>query len=256
MVPELGPVRLQLVEAQRLGFLGPAPVDDQLAHSSAFVAIIQRLVAVLGRGVEPIPEPPCSSMTAVARADWGDHELFRIADLGSGGGLPGLVIASLLPAAWVYLIEGSTRRAHWLARVATELELRNVEVVGARAELAGRSGDLRGTMHVVTSRSFGPTAVVAECAAPLLVPGGVLVVSEPPESGHLRWPSRQEVAIPSERRTHLEDRWPSTALGSLGLSGAKPVQEAGRSFAVLTLCAPCPERFPRRTGVPEKRPLF
>lgn len=256
MVPALGPVRLKLVEAQSLGFLGPAPVDDQLEHSSAFVTVIRRLVAPIGASTERLSESRRSPVTAIARPDGGDHELLRIADLGSGGGLPGLVVASLMPGARVYLIEGSMRRADWLAKVTAELELRNVEVVGARAELAGRSAELRGTMQVVTSRSFGPTAVVAECAAPLLLPGGVLVVSEPPESEHLRWSSRQDVAIPSERRTHLDGRWPPPALGLLGLSGAEPVQEGGRSFAVLTLRAPCPERFPRRTGMPEKRPLF
>jgi 16S rRNA (guanine527-N7)-methyltransferase len=257
IVPDLGPVRLKLAEAQRLGFLGPGSVDDQLEHSSAFVAVILRLALSPGMPAERSSELWRRAATAVgADLDRGGRESLRVADLGSGGGLPGLVLASLLPAARVYLIEGSTRRAHWLARATAELELRNVEVVGARAELVGRSEELRGTMHVVTSRSFGPTAVVAECAAPLLSPGGVLVVSEPPRSEPLSSLRRKRALTPSEPRMHLEDRWPSMELRSLGLSGAEPLEEAGRSFTVLTLRAACPERFPRRTGVPEKRPLF
>lgn len=256
-MPELGAVRLMLAEAQRLGFIGPGPINDQVEHSSAFAAVIRRLSLSPGGDMEQSRESRRGSAATVADLPGtGDLEFLRIADLGSGGGLPGLILAVLLPAAQVYLIEGSTRRAHWLMRVTTELELRNVEVVGARAELVGRSAGLRGTMHVVTSRSFGPTAVVAECAAPLLSPGGLLVVSEPPPGEDLRLPAPKVASTPVEPKTSLEARWPSTALGLLGLSGAQLMEDAGRGFAVLTLYAPCPDRFPRRTGVPEKRPLF
>lgn len=88
----------------------------------------------------------------------------------------------------------------------------------------------------MVARLFGPSAVTAECAAPLLETGGVLIVSEPP--------------------TEAVGRWSSSGLAELGLAWVTVVAgEAGR-FAVLRQVEPCPERFPRRTGIPAKRPLF
>jgi len=92
---------------------------------------------------------------------------------------------------------------------------------------------------VVTARSFGPPAVVAECAAPLLRTGGWLVVSEPPDQ------SDEEAAR----------RWPAEPLAQLGLRPGERLQ-AAFDYRVLSQAEPCPERFPRRNGVPARRPLF
>jgi len=113
-----------------------------------------------------------------------------------------------------------------------------VRVVEGRAEALGR-GDLRGAADAVAARSFGPPATTAECAAPLLRPGGRLVVSEPPGA---------------------VDRWPAEPLRELGLVPLAPpaplVPSGQASVRVLRQDAPCPARFPRRDGVPAKRPLF
>jgi 16S rRNA (guanine527-N7)-methyltransferase len=90
----------------------------------------------------------------------------------------------------------------------------------------------------VTARSFGRPAVVAECAAPLLKPGGWLVVSEPPAADRPETP-----------------RWPAVALGQFGLVPEEQARE-GFEYQVLRQHEACPDRFPRRTGVPAKRPLF
>jgi 16S rRNA (guanine527-N7)-methyltransferase len=103
-------------------------------------------------------------------------------------------------------------------------------VVQGRAEEHGRDPGLRGSFDLVTARSFGPPASTAECAAPFLAVGGRLLVSEPP-MGPPRWPV--EVA-------------------QLGLR----VGERVGGIQVLEQVALCPDRFPRRTGVPLKRPLF
>jgi 16S rRNA (guanine527-N7)-methyltransferase len=90
----------------------------------------------------------------------------------------------------------------------------------------------------VTARSFGRPAVTAECAAPLLKTGGWLLVSEPP----------------SDERTEAP-RWPPEPLLQLGLV---PEEQAREEFEyqVLRQREACPDRFPRRIGVPAKRPLF
>jgi 16S rRNA (guanine527-N7)-methyltransferase len=113
-----------------------------------------------------------------------------------------------------------------------------VHVVRARAEEAGRQPDLRATFDLVVSRGFGPPAVTAECGAPFLRVGARLVVSEPP----------------AESDKH-EFRWPPAGLAELGLA---PSEEWRKPFhyQAFVLERPCPDRYPRRVGVPAKRPLF
>ena len=157
-------------------------------------------------------------------------------DLGSGGGLPALPCALAAPAwSWV-LVESQLRRADHLVSACRRLGLtERVEVLHARAEDVGRDPGRRGTADVVTARSFGPPAVVAECAAPLLRVGGRLLVSEPPDA---------------------QERWPGDGLALLGLSPAEGRGIDGRSFVAARQAAQCPAAYPRRPGAPEKSPLF
>jgi len=158
------------------------------------------------------------------------------ADLGSGGGVPALVLLELWPDASALLIEAGRRRAEFLRDSLERLGWApRSEVVEARAEEVGRDATYRQRFGLVTARSFGSPAVTAECAAPLVSLGGTLVVSEPPSA---------------------PDRWPAAPLSQLGLGPGSSVEVDGYHFRVLPQSDPCPERFPRRTGVPSKRPLF
>ncbi len=137
------------------------------------------------------------------------------------------------------------RRAAFLRRAVDRLGLGSrVTVLHERAEVSGRQAGLRGCFEGALARSFGRPAVVAECAAPLLTVGGWLVVSEPPPTD------------PGDRRDDgLEARWPAEPLHRLGLQPAAMVHE-GFDYRTLRQTEPCPERFPRRNGIPAKRPLF
>jgi len=128
------------------------------------------------------------------------------------------------------------RRTEFLRRVCTDLGLDDrVRVICERAEVAGRDPELRGQFDVVTARSFGPPAVTAECGVAFLRPAGHLVVSEPPED--------------------TEERWPTSGLASLGLALQQPPTPQ-RRFVVLERTGSLEDRFPRRVGVPAKRPLW
>lgn len=192
-----------LVEAQQLGFLGPGSLEAQVDRSLAFTAAT--------------PRPR------------------RALDLGSGGGLPGLVLALAWPETVWTLLDGSVRRCEFLVAMVERLSLTaRVAVLAERAELSGRGG-LRASQDLVVARGFGPAAVTAECAAPLLRVGGHLVVAEPPGGA--------------------PERWPAAELATLGL---EPVEQLVEPVAlqVLHQASPCPERFPRRVGIPNKRPLY
>lgn len=133
-----------LHEARDLGFLGPGPVEAHLEHAQGFVA------AAVSAGV-PVDEDVV------------------VVDLGSGGGVPGLVLAAAWPHARIVLLDGSVRRAQFLRRAVKACDLEGrLSVWEMRAEDAGRDPRRRGGADLVVARLFGPPAVTAECAAPLL----------------------------------------------------------------------------------------
>lgn len=201
-----------LEEARRLGFLGPGPVEPHVAHAGGFAAALEE----------------------EAGAGWFPR---WAVDLGSGAGLPGLPLALAYPRAQWVLVEVSVRRAAFLRAAVAELTLgERVTVVEERAEVVGRAPACRGRFDLVVARSFGPPAVFAECAAPLLRPGGWAVVSEPPGGAPARWPAH--------------------GLAQLDMAPGPAVSAGGAAYQVLRQVAACPERWPRRTGVPGKRPLF
>lgn len=217
-----------LRRAQDLGLVGPGSISDQIAHSRAFTEALAR--GWTARSVR-------TGATIAAPPDLLPHPL-RLADLGSGGGLPSLVIARRWEDVRLTLIEAQHRRARFLEEAVVELGLEErVHVLVERAEVVGRDPGHRAAYQAVTARSFGPPAVVAECAAPLLEQGGVLVVSEPPTPGG------------------AGDRWPAIGLAELGMGSAR-FDEVERRFVVISQEQSCPDRYPRRVGIPAKRPLF
>jgi 16S rRNA (guanine527-N7)-methyltransferase len=125
-------------------------------------------------------------------------------------------------------------------------------VVQARAEEAGRDPGFRACFDIVVARSFGRPGVVAECAAPLLARGGWLVVSEPPPSDHAPGPT----AAPEGKDPRaIPERWPDSGLALLGLETVENIRTEFE-YRVLRQRTLCPDRYPRRNGVPAKKPLF
>ncbi|NTW41538.1 MAG: 16S rRNA (guanine(527)-N(7))-methyltransferase RsmG [Cellulomonadaceae bacterium] len=94
-----------------------------------------------------------------------------VIDVGSGGGLPGVVLAVMRPELTFVLLESMERRVTWLSHVVEELGLRNVEVDRGRAEESSRSG----SADVVTARAVAPMDRLAGWTLPLLRHGGVLL---------------------------------------------------------------------------------
>jgi 16S rRNA (guanine527-N7)-methyltransferase len=216
--PDQAVLHAILVEAREAGFLGPGDIAPHLLHAEAFLA--------------------------VARAQTPDDGTARLLDLGSGAGLPGLVVATRWADAELVLLDANRRRADFLLRAVARCGLEGrVTVVQGRAEVWGRDPLYRGTFAGVMARSFGPPAVVAECGSPFLRPGGWMIVSEPPEAPNV------------DSQPKPEQRWPPEGLAQLGLEPDEVVRGAF-GFQVLRQREACPERFARRDGVPAKKPLF
>lgn len=206
-----------LEEARALGFLGPGAVGRHLAHAAAFVAAVGKL----------FPGPGL--------------------DLGSGGGVPGLVLATtFVEAPWV-LLEGNRRRASFLQAAVAELGFApRVTVRHERAEAAGRDPLLRARFPVVTARSFGPPALTAECGCVFLAPGGRLMVSEPPPPE----------PPPPEPPPSEPPRWPVEGLATLGLADRGVVSAGSGSVRVLELVGPVPTDAPRAGRELRRRPRW
>jgi 16S rRNA (guanine527-N7)-methyltransferase len=144
-----------------------------------------------------------------------------IVDVGSGGGSPGIPIASTLPAREVTLLEAERRKCDFLERWAPL----NATVVWGRAE--EQETDAFG---VALAKALGQPPVAAEWTLPLVRPGGAAVLWLGPSA------DLAAVAVVSER-----------------LGGAPP--EVHDGLVVLRKVAPTPPGFPRRVGVAKKRPL-
>lgn len=163
----------------------------------------------------------------------------RVADLGSGAGFPGLVLAAALPDAEVVLVEANGRKCTFLARAAEAMGVANVRVVSERAESWPEG---LGTRDVVTARAVAPLAVLVEYAAPLLDLGGTLVA----------WKGRRDAR---------EDADGDAAAAATGLERVevRPVRPwAGAEHLHLHIfakVASTPNRYPRRPGMASKRPL-
>jgi 16S rRNA (guanine527-N7)-methyltransferase len=197
-----------LEESRARGFLGPSAIEPQIQHANGFALCWE----------EAFASPPASFL-----------------DLGSGGGLPGLVLAERWGCQAV-LVDSMVKRMSFLREVLTWSGApRDVEVVTGRAEAVARESDYESSFDLVAARSFGPPAVTAECGARFLSMGGALVVSEPPQDD--------------------QGRWNAEILRTMGLEDKGRVRH-GAAFRVLIKVSLTPRELPRDVGMPAKRPLF
>ncbi|HET6570692.1 MAG TPA: 16S rRNA (guanine(527)-N(7))-methyltransferase RsmG [Solirubrobacterales bacterium] len=164
----------------------------------------------------------------------------RIADIGSGAGFPGLVLAVALPAAQVDPIESVGRKCDFIQRAIEAAEISNATVRNARSEELA-AGELRESYEAVTARAVGRLSTLAELASPLLRDGGVLVAwkgkRDPDEEQQLARASEQ-LAMHPEQILDVGDR-----------AGSKH-----RHLHVIRKLGPTPAGLPRRPGMAKKRP--
>ncbi len=147
---------------QARGAIGVASLEQAVAHAEQFVTALPPFVR-------------------------------SVADLGSGGGLPGLVIAVRCPELLVTLVERRRSRADLLSRMVRALSLSDRVTVLAD-DVRRLAEESPNSFDAVTARSFAAPAITARWAGALLRDGGVLVVSEPPDDPIDRWPAHALLA--------------------------------------------------------------
>ncbi len=158
-----------------------------------------------------------------------------LVDVGSGGGLPAIPVAILTGVA-VTMVESTTKKAAFLEAVLAQLGLVG-SVVPERAEIAARHDDLREKFACATARAVSGASTVLELTLPFVRVGGTVVL--------------QRGRLDQRERNAVTDAAPM-----LGGELAEEISLDGdKRILLLRKVAPTPQRFPRRTGVPEKRPL-
>lgn len=198
-----------LEESRARGFLGPVEISIQIEHALGFARVWNEFATT----------PPAEFL-----------------DLGSGGGLPGLVLFEEWGCPTTFLDSMVKRTVfleevlHWEGAPSTG------RVVNGRAEELSRSAEFEERFPLVTARSFGPPSVTAECAVRFLQRDGLLIVSEPPDDDD-------------------SARWDSGGLAKLGMRSEGRVRR-GAAFQVLRKIKATPRMYPRDTGVPGKNHLF
>ena len=218
--------------------LPPGFADAAEAYARLLLEANARLN--LTRVVEPDAVARLHLLDAVAALPLLPGSTERALDIGSGGGVPGIVLALARPEVRWTLVDSVRKKADTLRSFVAALGLDNVEVLGERAEMLGR-GPSRASFDVVTARACAALPVLAEYALPLLRVGGTLISWKGPISAEELTAGATASAIlgggaPEERPTGIP------ALGD-------------HRFVLIDKLRPTDPRWPRRPGEPARRPI-
>ena len=170
------------------------------------------------------------------------RESCSLLDVGSGAGFPGLPLKIAFPGMRASLVDSTSKKTAFLSHIVGALDLEDVEVLTGRAETLARREGLRESFDLVVARAVAGLPALAELTLPFCRLGGLVVA----QKGRA---ADEEVA---QARTAID------AMGG-ALREVVPVRVPGlretRTLVVLEKAGPTPERYPRRPGIPAKRPL-
>jgi 16S rRNA (guanine527-N7)-methyltransferase len=166
----------------------------------------------------------------------------RLVDVGTGAGFPGVPLVIVRPEIEALLLEATARKADWVAQTLEQLGIAGVGVLAARAEDVAHDPSLRGVFDVAVARAVAPLSVLCELCLPFVRSGGRFIAQKSAAGA--------EVEVPAAGQ----------ALDVLGgrLVEVRPVDLPdlpNRVLVVIEQERPAPATYPRRAGMPAKRPL-
>ena len=164
----------------------------------------------------------------------------RWMDLGTGGGLPGLVLAYRFPAVEWTLVDATAKKVDSVRTFAAELDLGNVTVVHGRAETLAHDPAHRGRYAGVVCRALAQLPVLLELTRGFLMPDGLLVAMKGPN-----WPAELQRAGGAQATLRFRDVH----------SEELPLSDRASWVVTMRAHGPPPPGYPRRDGIPKQQPL-
>lgn len=165
-----------------------------------------------------------------------------IIDVGTGAGFPGLVLAILCPGLKVTLLETLNKRCRFLEDISLKLDLDNVKIINGRAEDFGKNTGFREKFDYSTSRAVASLDILSEYLLPFVKVGGFMVAYKGKNSS-------EEVEVAENAVLSLGGKFKGTFDYSL------PEDSGERALLLFEKISNTPEKFPRKAGIPSKRPL-
>lgn len=181
------------------------------------------------------------SLTLAAACDF--KKTITVIDVGTGAGLPGIPLKIAYPDIKLTLLEATIKKTKFLENVVSKLGLNNVEIIASRAETVGQDKQYRETFDIVLSRAVAALPALAELMLPLCKIEGTCIAQKKGEITH-------EVELAGK------------AIELLGgkLREIKPINldelKDHRQLVIIDKVRATPEAYPRRPGMPEKRPII
>ena len=208
-------------------------MNPQLQRYAELLLDWNRRINLTGARTLDQVEAQITDADALLAASWANVN--RVIDIGSGAGLPAIPLALARPGIKFTLLEANARKCAFLEHVAGTLGLRNVTVLAGRAEEFGHRPSLREQFDRAISRAAARPAVLLELALPFVTTGGDLIAQV----------------------TVFDAQFLDHAARLLG--GGPPRVEhplaGGRALLVVDKLAQSPPEFPRRVGLPNRKPL-
>lgn len=182
------------------------------------------------------------SLALLAALEKAGIELSPAIDVGTGAGFPGLPMKIARPDLDITLLEATGKKARFLQTIVSELSLEGVHIINGRAEEAGREPALREGFALAVARTVAPLPVLLELTLPFVRVGGHLAA--PKGSAAAR-----EISESANSLAELGGEIVSAEVLDLPFGGPKP------TLVLVEKTSPTPGRYPRRAGIPNKRPL-
>lgn len=165
-----------------------------------------------------------------------------IIDVGTGAGFPGIPLKIVIPSLKMTLLEAKEKKTDFLKELVKKLDIRGIEIIKERAEIIGKNNDFRESYDISISRAVAPLSVLSEYSLPLVKKNGWFIAQK-------------------GRRYKEELKCSMNVLELLGGALVKieninlPILKQERNIIVIQKIKNTPDEYPRRDGLPKKRPL-